>query len=96
MQMKLEDFAELLSGMTVIITDCSIQIVHGVSSSSGEEAEDSNYQTTAIGFMAGEGDEDFTEEFDEEPEEGEPGCRKRVAAPKSRARRPRNFNFKRN
>lgn len=70
MKMNAKDFAALMSGATVIITDCSIQVFCGKVGNGEEATADSDYQTTAIGFMAeeqtgGEDDEVEDEDFEE-------------------------------
>jgi hypothetical protein len=78
--MDLQDFASLMSGATVIITDCSIQVFCGKVGQNGQggaDEEELGYQTNAIGFMADQQPpevEELEEELEEDDEEEVEDC----------------------
>jgi hypothetical protein len=77
MKMQIQDLAALLSGITVVITDCSIQVVVGVPAQCGCEEEPEDADGRGMGFLAGlEGPEEEEEEDEEEGEIEEVECRK--------------------
>jgi hypothetical protein len=91
MKLSVADFASLISGTTVIINDCSIQLIVGAPLREGEESEVDTHMD-GIGFMAHlpeeeEFEEEIPDEEEEVPEDGEPVCRKSVTAKKSRSRK---------
>lgn len=84
MKMQLEDIAALLSGMTIVINDCSLQFVVGVPTSR-EDDEPEDAVGHGMGFLAPlEGDEEEFEGDEEELEEPVARCRKSAVSRKRR------------
>jgi hypothetical protein len=87
MKMQIQDLAALLSGITVVITDCSIQVVMGVPAQNGEE-EPEGADGRGMGFLAGlEGPEEEDEELDDEEVVEEPIARCRKSAVRATTKR---------